>query len=509
MLVRDLAQAEQILGRPLALNPIFGDKPGKPANVLQRESRPLVLVEPTGELGRSYLELTAPHGRFLGIQLPASPVQALLMSHMDGPVICTSSNLHGDPIALSRGDLGDMFNAPGIMVADAPLKIIHPMEDSVVAVTNDKPVPLRRARGFVPKPISLPWTLKSPTLALGGDLMNVMAFGAGNTVWLSPHFGDQQSPDARKRALKWIHQLPALPQRVAFDPHPAYFLGQLLASFHGSEHVPIPHHRAHAAQVLARFHGDLGPYGLFAYPKKLLVLTWDGAGWGEDESIWGGEAFLGNREALPTAYKRVASVEPLPLPGGNKAAKEPGRIIHALRKKEFAGPMVRSMGRLFDCAAYLLGLGEENTFEGDLPHRLEAAAARFEGKTYRLLKHVCEEKKGLAVFPSIKALAALENRRQQGESVESLAFSFHQTIAAYARALQKRWSWPMVLCAGGVFANQLLSAELDHLVNPFRDNLHGLSYNAYLPNLLLDALPPGDGGLAYGQLAYVASLDQA
>jgi hydrogenase maturation protein HypF len=366
---------------------------------LQSPAAPIVLLDRKCASGTVSDEV-APALPWLGVMLPASPLHHLLLADFGAPLVATSGNRSEEPIcinpkeALSR--LGGI--ADGFLVHDRP--ILRPLDDSVLRIAAGRPLLLRRARGFVPEPIELTEPIP-PLLAVGGHLKNTVALAAGRQAILSQHLGDLDDALTQRQYRTTLAELPALfgiqPQAVACDKHPDY-ASTRLAESGDLPLVRVAHHYAHALACMAE-HGLKPP---------LLALAWDGLGLGEDGTLWGGEFLVIERQG----YRRIASFLPLPLPGGEKAVREPRRAALAalhgiyggdclehmpktlqgaftpqepalflgMLERQLNTPPCSSVGRLFDAVSALLGLCFVNRFEGQAAMLLEAAAQTSDGE---------------------------------------------------------------------------------------------------------------------------------
>jgi hydrogenase maturation protein HypF len=351
--------------------------------MLRDPLRPIVLV-PKNDDGDLAPEI-APGSGEIGAMLPYSPLHHLLVADFGGPLVATSGNISGEPVltdnqmAESRlGTIADVFlhhNRP----------IVRPADDPVYRVIAGKARPIRLGRGNAPLEIDLPWSLPHPVLVLGGHLKNTIALGWGNRAVISPHLGDMDTSRGRKLLEQVAADLQSLygvaAREVLCDAHPGYTTTRIAATL-GLPTKRIYHHEAHASALA----------GEFAPAEDWLVFAWDGAGFGRDGTIWGGEALLGR----PGRWRRMATLRSFALIGGERAAREPWRSALALcweAGREWSGcpqdtamlrhawsrklncPRTSSIGRLFDAAAALLGLVTHATYEGQAPSRLEAACS--------------------------------------------------------------------------------------------------------------------------------------
>jgi hydrogenase maturation protein HypF len=476
--------------------------------LLTSSAAPIVLLRRRGASG-SIASGIAPGQNRLGLMLPASPVHHLLARDFGAPLVCTSGNRSSEPICIAPEEALHRLAgiADGFLVHDRPIR--QPLDDSVIRIADGKPLMLRRARGYVPLPVALD-TDTPPILAAGGHLKNTVAYADGRRVILSQHLGDLDTAESLERHRATAELLPRLfgrsPRSVVCDRHPDYAATRWAEST-GLPLRRVPHHLAHALACMAE-HGLKPP---------VLAVTWDGLGLGEDGTLWGGE-FL--RMAL-NGHRRIASLLPLRLPGGERAIKDPRRsalsVLHALYGEETPdrlpttlksrlepgtltvllrllqtgtqSPECSSAGRLFDAAASLLGLCRGISFEGQAAMALEAAAERGgEGDaTIYPVPVIDGEPKRLDWRPLFRALL---DDYAAGVPATALALRFHASLAAAVAAIAATESIPTVVLAGGCFQNRLL-LEL------CAERLRHAGLRVYWP----EQIPPNDGGLALGQIA--------
>lgn len=474
------------------------------ARLLLSPARPIVLARRRSET--TLAPLIAPGLAEIGVFLPYSPLHHLLLGDIARPLVATSGNLSGEPVisdeACARKHLAPMVDA--CLHHDRP--IARPADDSVMRCTRGRPRVLRLGRGLAPRELTLPWRLDHPVLATGGHLKTTIALAWEDRVVISPHVGDMGTARSLRVFAQVAEDLQCLygvrAAEVICDAHPDY------ASTRWAQQCGLPvtrvlHHHAHASAVAGEYDPQSAP---------MLVFTWDGAGFGEDGSLWGGETFLG----APGAWRRVASLRPFRLPGGELAARAPWRCAAALCWEigsEPSGPQVNaavraawnadvncprtsSIGRLFDAAAALvLGL-RETSYEGQAPMQLEAVAR---GKR-AAVSPVCmplplrEDAGGLMRLDWAPLILSL---LQTGRSVASRAAMVHGVLAAsileVARTQRGASGVNRVGLTGGVFQNE-------HLTELAIDLLEAEGFGV----CLAAQVPCNDGGLSYGQVIELA-----
>ena len=475
-------------------------------DVLTGMERPIVLLERNHNSSVRLSPHVAPDNHMLGVMLPYSPMHEVLLPS-DAAWVMTSGNRSGDSVLYNDDQA---FNELG-EVADYFLvhnrEIYAPLDDSVVVVINNKPRFIRRSRGYVPEPIHCDGLEQTSILAMGSDLKNAFAVNKGSEVLVGPHIGDLENASTHK-TLEWtIERYKNLfsiqPEKIIIDSHPQFFssrLGERIGeSFHLSV-IPVQHHHAHIASVMAE-HNLRG---------LVLGIAMDGTGYGPDGTIWGGEFLLckGNQ------YQRLAHIHAAPLPGGEKAVTEPWRqalwyirnyygddipFVYQEWMKELPKgweildkalqstmPMIQatSCGRLFDTVGALLGLGMVHSYDAQIAIALETLCGDEKGSllAYNYDGHI------LDFTPTVQSIM---DGVVRGECRAHLAASFHKTMAIAlcetAADLMERYNISDVAMSGGVFQNRKL--------------LEFIYKTWHIGNLYMnEAVPSNDGGLALGQL---------
>jgi hydrogenase maturation protein HypF len=468
--------------------------------------RPIVLC-PRAEPDR-LAESLAPGLDEVGLLLAYSPLHELLLADFGGPLVATSGNISGEPVLTEAHDAEQRLSA----VADAFLHhnrpIRRPADDAVVRVLAGAPALLRPGRGFAPLERRLPVALLEPLLAVGGHMKNTVAIGWGERAVLSPHVGDLDSPRSlavfRQVGVDLARLHGVEPARLVHDAHPGY-ASTRWAQHDGRECLAVPHHQAHAS-ALAGEHGLTG---------EMLVFTWDGTGYGEDGSLWGGEALLG----APGRWHRRASLRPFRLPGGDTAGREPWRAAAALcwelgrdcpgldglqvdtrlaQQAWQAGlntPVSSSAGRLFDAGAFLVGLGAHASFEGQGPMALEALARRATASVAGEALPLESDASGIWRADWAPLLAELlDERCEPAQRAFRLHARLAATLVAQALRIREQHGLCTVGLSGGVFQNRLLVALA----------VMGLEQQGFRV-VLARQVPCNDGGIAYGQLVEAAA----
>jgi hydrogenase maturation protein HypF len=437
----------------------------------------------------------------------------------------TSANLSEEPICRDNREANDRLKQLADLFLFHDRDVVRRVDDSVVRTSPVGSVLVRRARGWVPDPMPLPEAAPQPILAVGGHLQVTACVVSSHQAFLSQHVGDLESESARQFHREVIDGLEEFlevePRTVVADAHPDYpstWLAQRLATERNASLTTLQHHIAHIAAVLAEHDCFPGP------EERVLGISLDGTGWGPDGTAWGGEWLSLDGDLR---WRRLGHLEPLPLVGGERAVREPWRVAVAAlarigsdkslsalpisnivqldRIAECARlatadtwPRASGAGRLFEACGALMGLTAVNDWEGEAAVRLESLAASIDAVPAWPDVSILDTQ-GLPILPSSELLAAAARRLVEGAPLAEVAAGFHATFCSLAIDLTARVvdsSNSTVALGGGCMVNRLLIGGLDH----------GLR-RAGLTPLIPTRVPPGDGGLSYGQatLATVAA----
>ncbi len=523
--VQALRQRKRRLDKPFAVMfPVCGDDEldavrehadmdESALSLLRSPQRPIVLLTKAPSATRQSETLSAhiaPGVNELGVFLPYSPLHYLLLQEFNAPLVATSANLSGEPVMTDSREVEQRL----VQVADAFLHhdrpIVHSADDSVYRVIHHRARPLRPGRGMAPLELTLPVSIPVPMLAAGGQMKNTVALAWGNRLVISPHVGDLDSPKSLDQFTQAIHQLQNLYEVeagiIVCDAHPDYrshrHASQMVAQS-GQQLIPVFHHHAHAATLPLEYNQPE-----HTTEQAWLVFTWDGSGYGEDGTLWGGEALLGS----PGNWRRVASFKPFYLPGGDKAARQAWRSAAALcwqaGMNDFAVqghellkqawdrrlncPATTAVGRLFDAAAALTGLLEQYSFEGQGPMWLEAQVTECVDSIALPLE--CNEA-GVLEADWTDLLPMLQDTSL---SVAQRATRFHSIMAAtlveQVCRLREQYGEFCVGLTGGVFQNKHLTEHVIQLLQQQDFNVH-----------INTQIPCNDAGLCAGQIMEAAA----
>jgi hydrogenase maturation protein HypF len=499
------------------------------AALLTSARRPIVLLPrpavPAGTgspaAGSPVASSVAPGNRQLGIMLPYTPLHHLLLRELAAPIVLTSGNVSDEPIAYRDADALERLAG----IADAFLahdRAIHiRTDDSVVRSFRGHESVLRRSRGYVPEPLPVPVTFTRPVLACGAELKSTFCLGTRRHAFLSHHIGDLENAETLRSFTEGIEHFRRLfdiePQVVAHDLHPEYLSTKYahdLAELGGAdvELVGVQHHHAHIASCLAD-NGEQGP---------VIGVAFDGTGYGTDGTIWGGEFLVADL----AGFDRAGYLEPVPMPGGAAAVRQPWRMaatylaaaypagtppglavmarntsswsaVLTIAQRGINSPLTSSAGRLFDAVAAVLGVRDAITYEGQAAIELEQLADVTERGGYRV---AVSDGPALRVAGADLVRAAADDL-VAGVTPPVIAARFHNGIAGaieqVCAALRDRHGLDTVALSGGVFQNLLLT---DRVVS----QLVGRGFRV----LVHRRVPCNDGGISFGQTVVAAARDR-
>ncbi len=520
--VEELRRRKQRYEKPLALMFPLLEAVKQYCTVSSLEERcllspeaPIVLLRRLNVEGDGLARLIAPNNPYLGVMLPHSPIHHMLMRELEFPVVATSGNLSEETVCTSEdeafsrlGKIADLF-----LVNNRP--IANHVDDSIVQVVSGREQVLRRARGYASLPVGI--SKKSePLLAVGGHLKNTVAVSVGDNAFVSQHIGDLdtvESADTFKKVVASISSLyPNDNRTIVKDAHPDYLSSKMMGD---KTSITVQHHYAHILSCMAE--------NMLSGP--VLGIAWDGSGYGEDGTLWGGE-FLRIKER---SYERTACWRSFCLPGGEMAMREAGRCalgilfkiygdnvfemdhlfpvqvysrsdlknLQAMLNNNINCPETTSVGRLFDAVASIIGIRQTSSYEGQAAMELEYA-----------IEHPVEE------FYSYRIIEGNKNRFNEGSlrpnSIahvidwepmikeiihETNTAKFHNTLVEAAVDVAKRIGEEKIVFSGGCFQNRYLT---ESMVTRFTEE-------GFLP-YWHQRIPPNDGGLSLGQVMGASRL---
>ena len=484
VMVRDIKMARE-----------FAEISPKEEALLTSKERPIVLLQSKGSHEGLPLQV-APHISRVGLFLPYTPLHLLLLEKVKRPLVATSANVTDEPICTTLEDLEKLQGVYDYVLEHDRI-IVNGCDDSVVMVVNEEKIILRRARGYAPARVQLPFQLNKRVLAMGANQKSTVAIGFNDQVILSPHIGDLDSIASVEYYKKNIETLERIYnfklEMIIHDKHPNYestkVAQQLKMKNEKLEIMDVQHHYAHIVGVMA----EKGLTG------KVFGVAFDGTGYGDDGNLWGGEFMLCDYKG----YERIAHLNYFKLLGAAKAIKEPKRValsllfdlygekaftldnptIEAFTKTELRNyyvawrkglnaPLSSSVGRLFDAVASLLGICQVMSFEGESGMLLEE---HYDSSVVGYYSFTYKERK-IDFLPMIEALLA------ETDSTVAVSKFFH-TLVEMITVVYAPYDLPLVL-SGGVFQNRVLLA---------------LVWERFPQALISHDIPPNDGGIALGQ----------
>jgi hydrogenase maturation protein HypF len=482
----------------------------KTAGLLTSPARPIVIAP-----AKINLPGIAPDNHELGVMLPYAPLHHLLFAAGAPEVlVMTSANRSSEPIAYDDGEALDRLSgiADAFLIGGRP--IARRVDDSIVRAGAFGPTVLRCARGYAPNAVTV-FPSKRPILAVGADLKNTVTLVVDGQAFVSQHIGDLEHFQSLQSFQQTIEDLVSMYEvrwdelLVVHDCHPQYASASHAATLSSGQKRSVQHHRAHLASVLAE-RGE--------WKKRVVGVCFDGTGYGDDGTIWGGEFFVGS---LCEGFERVARLRTALLAGGDAAAHHPvqaaaGFLVqlddlpdvtsapfHFPERYQNAMELVckgvrtfttSSVGRFFDAAAALLGFTRETSFEGQAAMWVEQLARGASPTEAYVFPFADGE---LDFRPLLKSLA---RDRFLGRDPAECARAFQRGVAKglfnAATSLSRANMTDTIVLSGGVFQNELLLEDLKSM-------LESTPFHVWTNH----AVPANDGGISLGQAA-LASFGQ-
>ncbi|MFE3454722.1 carbamoyltransferase HypF [Nonomuraea sp. NPDC059194] len=483
-------------------------------HLLTSRARPIVLLR--RRPGAIVAPPVAPGNRWLGLMLPYTPLHHLLLRRLATPIVLTSGNVSDEPIVYVDEDaiprLGGIADA--FLTHDRP---IHTRtDDSVLRLFRGQALPIRRSRGYVPHPLALAWPCPRTVLGCGAELKHTFCLARDGHAFVSHHIGDLENYETLRSFTEGVEHFRRLfdltPEVVAHDLHPEYLSTKYALAQDGVTLVGVQHHHAHLASCLAD-NGVEGP---------VIGVAFDGLGYGEDATLWGGEFMVADL----SDFRRAGHLATAPMPGGVAAIKEPWRMaaahleaaydgdvpadldvvrrnaarweaVVALARSGVSAPLTSSMGRLFDAVAAIVGVRDAITYEGQAAIELEQRSDLEERGAYTC-RLVGEDP---FLVPAAELIRAVVEDLRAGTDPALIAARFHNAVARVVAdgcaRVREVTGLTTVAVSGGVFQNVLLLGRAVDLLEErgFRVLTH-------------HRVPPNDGGISLGQAAVAAARDR-
>lgn len=495
------------------------------ARELSGATCPIVLLERRAD-STLPLEL-APGLDRIGVMLPYTPLHHLIIRDFSHPLVATSGNMSEEPIVIANSQAVHCLGSIARGFLEHNRQILSRYDDSIVQCIGESVSVLRRARGMAPSPLLLPFESRIGVLACGAQLKNTFCLLRKEVAYVSHHIGDLFSIESHDYFMellqKYVKLFDLSYDVIACDKHPDYLSTSIAETLSREKSLPlvrVQHHHAHMVSCMV----DNGQ------TAKTIGVMFDGSGYGDDETLWGGEFLIGAYES----FVRVGHLRMIALAGGDVSVREPWRMalsyviadeasdlyerftsslicsegkerVSAIRSQitsRFASPMTSSCGRLFDAVSALLGVCLKAEFEGQAAMELEAVAhsavsagAALDAGSYSIVLGTTAD--GLLQVDTVEIFRQVWSDFCSGRDVALVALRFHCTMAKVIVAVCERLRLihgiDRVALGGGVFQNKLLlrlSSEM----------LRKAGFQTFFPQ----SLPSGDGGLSLGQ-AVVAS----
>ncbi|NOX47241.1 MAG: carbamoyltransferase HypF [Chlorobi bacterium] len=445
----------------------------------------------------------------VGAMLPYMPFHYLLFEELDLPaIVLTSGNISDEPIVIDNEIALDKLSGISDAVLTYNREIYNRTDDSVVFIVNRRERLIRRSRGYVPQPINLKLNVDG-IFAAGAELVNCFCIGKGNQAIMSQHIGDLKNLEALEFYTESFERHKKLfrmkPELVVHDMHPDY-LSTKFAKELGITVVEVQHHHSHIASCMAEYNLD----------EKVIGISFDGTGLGDDGNIWGGEFFICDL----AGYKRYTHFDYIPLPGGDRVTKEPWRtaisflykiygedfleldlpflreldkpglnlIVQAI-EKNINCPLSSSAGRLFDAVAALTNICPVSKFHAEAPMCLEAEMNFAEAGAYPF-----DFGETISFEDTIREIV---EDIKEGVLAADISTKFHNTIInvvfGVASMIRKETGLDKVVLSGGTFQNRYILQNVETLLT-----LEGFKVYSQAN------IPSNDGGVALGQIAIAA-----
>lgn len=464
----------------------------------------------------------APGLRRLGIMLAYTPLHAILFKDRDTPLVMTSANVSERPMIYKDTDteINELFTiSDAVLTHNRP--IYRRLDDSVTFVAAGAQRLVRRARGYVPEPISIlrgDDGKSGDIIAFGAQMKNTFCLLRDNEAFVSGHNGDLDEPESEKSYLcdidDFVSMFNACPTALACDLHPGYVSTRVAEKKAAEFRLPlykIQHHRAHFASVLAEHNISGGAVG----------FIFDGTGYGDDGTVWGGEAFVGGL----SESKRAGHLLPFPLLGGEAAVREPWRcavsladgamcrkaienlfpdrehdveILLSIAKAGINSPLTSSMGRLFDAVAAIAGVrGGAVDYEGQAAAELESVIDESADGAYSF--EIYKNENNVLIFDWRRLIRDAIDDALRGVGAPVISARFHRAccnlVADAAEILCQKSGFYNVALSGGCFANVFL---LEGCIRELR--ARGLRVYTN------EKVSAGDGGISFGQAAAASEM---
>ena len=478
--------------------------------IISSKEKPIVVLRKSR--GYDLSEGVAPDLSNIGVMLPYTALHLLLFERIDEPLIMTSANMHGEPIIKENEAMLKSKSADYYLLHD--LSIRNRCDDSVIKIVNDRPVFIRRSRGYVPRPVGLRNPKNKTILALGAGENVSFCLLKGDNAFLSQHIGNTENLSTieylREAIENFLEIIPAKIDSIACDLHPSFNTTKLaedLKEKYGAPLTRVQHHHAHLMSLA-------GERSL----EEIVGICCDGVGYGLDGKAWGGEVFTLKNGSI----ERFGHLLEQPMPGGDAAAHYPARMAAGILYDEYSHEELKSIlyglhfqhgkkeigvvlkqlekginiqntsstGRVLDAAAALLGICPYRTYEGEPAMKLEAVAIGGEDLKFN---YVIEKNVLDTTALLIEALDAKHKKHKTRDIAYSIETALGRGLADIAIKAAQKGRINVIGVSGGVAYND---AFVKTIATQAKEN--GLRF------VQNKEVPCGDGGISYGQAAYAS-----
>ena len=477
---------------------------------LESKEKPIVILKKKKD---NYLSPEiAPGNDCIGVMLPYTPLHFLLLQKSNLVLVMTSANFSDEPIMIQDEEALKNLSHQVDFLLIHNRAIHNRCDDSVLKVSYNRPIFIRRSRGYAPFPIVLPKNSKQ-ILAVGPEQKNTVCFTRDHYAFPSQHLGDLKNKDSFEAYQEAVKRLSRVfqfnPEMIACDLHPDYLstsYAEQVAQKTGLPLLRIQHHHAHIASCMAENQ----------LTEKVIGIAFDGTGLGEDNHIWGGEFLVANLRD----YRRVGHLKYQTMPGGEQAIRQPWRmaysylysilgekIVHSnlelikrrtskelyllnqMMDKRINSPFTSSCGRLFDAIAALINLRDEVNFEGQAAVELEAMC---QSKYRDHYSYSIEEETATWIVNTEAMFFQIIHEMERHENMEKIATKFHNTIADLTLSMcvkmRNKYNINLVVLSGGVFQNSFL---LNRTIGELKEE----NFKIYIHQ----KMPPNDACISLGQ----------
>ncbi len=471
-------------------------------HLLLSKERPIVIVDK--KRSSPLCNSIAPNIAKIGVFLAYTPLHIVLLEKLGRPIVATSANISDSPIITKADDILRKLDRAVHAVLTYDREIVNACDDSVTMMAGEQKLMLRMARGYAPKSLPLVKPAIRKILAVGANQKSTIALAFGEHLILSPHIGDLVSLEAFEYFERTVETFKRfydfIPDIIVCDKHHGYETTKWAHQYNKENTVmllEVQHHYAHALACMAEYKLD----------EKVLAFCFDGTGYGDDGTLWGGEVLI----ADPKEYQRVNHVKQFHLIGGEKAIKEPRRAalallfecftldeilamnnatvhtftvielrtMHKMWEREINAPLSSSVGRLFDAVASLSGIAQRLNYEGESGLLIEGAAGQ--NKTTESFTYEISEN-GIDFRPMVKEIVKLSSQ-------DEIASRFIATLSALIVEISQAYPDLPIVLSGGVFQNASLVQNVTKALK--------VNNRRYY---IQQETPVNDGGIALGQL---------